>query len=125
MFTIYLVWILLMNEREMEMKEMKFWLVLIVMLPLSVYGQEGEKKLQVAEDTITYTVYGMDCPGCEGGLEKQVNKIPWVGVAEANWVKQQLKVVVKKDSAANRDDIEFRVKKANFTLAEDTKKKKQ
>ena len=30
---------------------------------------------------ITHSVYGMDCPGCHGGLEKNLEKIP--GVADA------------------------------------------
>ncbi len=75
-------------------------------------------------DTITFTVYGMDCPGCEGGLEKQVNKIPYVKYSKANWVNQELKVVVEKDSIMNIDELEKRVKKANFSLDKDTFRKK-
>ncbi len=70
-------------------------------------------------DTITFTVYGMDCPGCEGGLEKQVNKIPYIKYSKANWVNQELKVVVEKDSIINIDELEKRVNKANFTLEKD------
>ena len=64
----------------------------------------------------------MDCPGCEGGLGKQVNKIPSVKISEANWVKQELKVVLKQDSTLNLAELEKRVKKANFTLSTDAKK---
>jgi copper chaperone CopZ len=63
----------------------------------------------------------MDCPGCEGGLEKQVNKIPSVKSSDANWVKQELKVVVKQDSTLNIAELKKRVKKANFTLSTDAK----
>ena len=67
-------------------------------------------------DTLVYTVYGMDCPGCAGSLEKQVNKIESVRFSEANWLKQELKIVLVKDSALNESELEKRVKKANFTL---------
>ena len=75
-------------------------------------------------DTITFTVYGMDCPGCEGGLEKQVNKIPYVKYSKANWINQELKLVVEMDSIINIDELEKRVNKANFTLEKDTLGKK-
>ena len=75
-------------------------------------------------DTITFTVYGMDCPGCEGGLEKQVNKIPYVKYSKANWINQELKIVVEKDSIINIDELEKRVNKANFTLDKDALGKK-
>ena len=75
-------------------------------------------------DTITFTVYGMDCPGCEGGLEKQVNKIPYVKYSKANWINQELKVVVEKDSIINIDELEKRVNKANFTLDKEALGKK-
>ncbi|MDT8430594.1 MAG: cation transporter [Bacteroidales bacterium] len=81
-----------------------------------LFAQEKSGRQEVKRDTLVFTVYGMDCPGCEGGLEKQVNKIPSVSSSEASWVRQQLKVVVRKDSVLKREDLEFRVKKANFTL---------
>lgn len=70
-------------------------------------------------DTLMYTVYGMDCPGCEGGLEKQVNKIPSVKSSNANWKRQELAVIVRKDSVLNIEELNRRVKKANFTLVTD------
>ena len=63
--------------------------------------QQNENKSQ--PDTLTYIVYGMGCPGCEGGLEKQVNKIPAVKYSKANWVKQELIVVVRQDSILNKN----------------------
>ena len=74
-------------------------------------------------DTLTYTVYGMDCPGCEGGLEKQVNKIPNVKYSKANWINQELRIVVEQDSVLNIRELEKRVKKANFTLEAENLKK--
>ncbi|MDF1571769.1 MAG: cation transporter [Bacteroidales bacterium] len=86
------------------------------LVSVGLFAQEKSGRQEVKRDTLVFTVYGMDCPGCEGGLEKQVNKIPSVSSSEASWVRQQLKVVVRKDSVLKREDLEFRVKKANFTL---------
>ncbi len=62
-----------------------------------------------------YEVFGMDCPGCHGGLEKLVKKIPDVQQAEANWVKKQLVVTVRPEAELNDEDIYDAIKRANFT----------
>lgn len=77
------------------------------------------------DDTLKFTVYGMDCPGCEGGLEKQVNKIPSVEYTKANWVDQELIVVMKQDSVLNEAELKKRVKKANFTLVTQPKNEEE
>ena len=76
---------------------------------------------QPKKDTLIYTVYGMDCPGCAGGLEKQVNKIPAVKDSEADWVKQELRVIMKPDSVLDIGELKKRVEKANFTLVTKSK----
>lgn len=92
--------------------------VSLLIVPVLASGQKSiDEQERTAQDTVVYRVYGMDCPGCTRGLEKQVNKIPAVKTSDANWVKQRLEVVVMKDSVLKRENIEFRVKKANFTLA--------
>jgi len=96
-----------------------FLTIVIFFIPTAIYSQSQSNS---KGDTLTFTIYGMDCPGCEGGLEKQVNKIPSVRFSEANWVKQELKVVVKQDSTLNLAELNKRVKKANFTLDTDAKK---
>jgi hypothetical protein len=48
--------------------------------------------------TRTYEVFGMDCPGCHGGLEKLVEKIPAFRDARANWEKQRLVVWARPDA---------------------------
>lgn len=90
----------------------------------ATYAQEtnSTRKAIANSDTLKFTVYGMDCPGCEGGLEKQVNKIPAVKFSKASWINQELLVVVKQDSVLQQSELEKRVKKANFTLAKDAKK---
>jgi copper chaperone CopZ len=103
---------------------MKNILIIAAVLTLPSYviaqSQTNESNhkshVQAQSDTLNFTVYGMDCPGCEGGLEKQVNKIPAVQYCKANWVKQELNIVVKQDSSLNIAELEKRVKKANFTL---------
>ncbi len=62
-----------------------------------------------------YEVFGMDCPGCHGGLEKLVKKIPDVQQAEANWVKKQLVVTVRPEVELNDEDIYNAIRRANFT----------
>lgn len=73
---------------------------------------------EVFLDTLVYKVYGMDCPGCHNALEKQINKLSAVGYSEANWVKQEVRIVVKKDSVINEEEIIEKIKKANFTPGE-------
>ena len=65
--------------------------------------------------TRTYEVFGMDCPGCHGGLEKLVKKIPSVQNAQANWEKKQLMVTVRPQAQLNDEDIYDAVRRANFT----------
>ena len=72
-------------------------------------------------DTLVFSVYGMDCPGCEVGLEKQVNKIESIRFSDANWLKQELRIVLVQDSSLNASELEKRVKKANFTLEKELK----
>ncbi|MCF8336965.1 MAG: cation transporter [Bacteroidales bacterium] len=92
--------------------------VFIIVTP-AAFGQSdtaGEQTVVSKSDTLEFTVYGMDCPGCEGGLEKQVNKMESVQSSEANWRKQQLKVVPMGGTPVELKALEKRIKKANFTL---------
>jgi cation transport ATPase len=62
-----------------------------------------------------YEVFGMDCPGCHGGLEKLVKKIPAIQQAEANWQKKQLMVSVRPGAELSDEDIYDAIRRANFT----------
>jgi len=113
------------KNKSMEMMRRRWETIILavfLLVPVTLHGQKAGARQQGGQDTIVYTVYGMDCPGCESGLEKQINKIPAVQSSTASWVKQQLKVVVKEDSVVDREDILFRVEQANFTLAEESQK---
>jgi copper chaperone CopZ len=57
----------------------------------------------------------MDCPGCHGGLEKQLNAIKGVLDTEADWTKKQVKVVVDTSIEVSDDSIFEGMKRANFT----------
>jgi copper chaperone CopZ len=65
-----------------------------------------------------YQVYGMDCPGCHGGLENLVNKIPGVKDSRANWEKQSLQVVLDPEDEVDDQSIYEAIRKANFTPGE-------
>ena len=100
----------------------------VLSLPATISAQQAayqgdqSDNRSVQQDTLRFTVYGMDCPGCEGGLEKQVNKMASVQYSKADWVNQELLIVVKKDSVLKTSELEQRVKKANFTLKTDADK---
>ena len=62
-----------------------------------------------------YEVFGMDCPGCHGGLEKLVNKIPSVQTSKANWKDKRLFVTVNTASDLNDEDVYDAIRRANLT----------
>ena len=68
--------------------------------------------------TRVYEVFGMNCPGCHGGLEKLVKKISAVQEAQANWKKKQLVVIVSPEVELNDEDIYDAIRRSNFTPGE-------
>lgn len=95
-------------------------LSLVVML-FCVIGCNDAEKGETAKtlqgfETREYEVFGMDCPGCHGGLEKLVKKNPAIQGAKANWIKKQLVVTVRPDAKLSDDDIYDAIKRANFTV---------
>ncbi len=64
---------------------------------------------------IVYEVFGMDCPGCQSGLEKQVKKIEGVADAKASFKAKEVKIELKPGAKVSDKEIEERIKKANFT----------
>jgi len=90
---------------------------IILAFAFSTKAQSSAQEVSESpKDTLTFAVYGMDCPGCEGSLEKQVGKIDAIKNTKANWVDQKLKIILYPDSSLTIDLLEKRVKKANFTL---------
>ena len=86
-----------------------------------ILGCAGSHSMKLApsfpinEFTQIYEVFGMDCPGCHGGVEKLINRIPGVIASEANWEQQRLWVQIDPDMSVDQDDIIKAVKEANFT----------
>ncbi len=62
-----------------------------------------------------YEVFGMGCPGCHGGVEKLIAKIPDVEKAEANWQDMQVAVVVREGSQLDDYQVWDAVRRSNFT----------
>jgi copper chaperone CopZ len=78
---------------------------------------EQDTTLAVADgsEVRVYEVFGMDCPGCHGGVEKLVKKIQAVHDAKANWQKKELVVTVRPGSELDDKDVFDAVRRANFT----------
>jgi len=64
---------------------------------------------------VSYEVFGMDCPGCQSALEKQVKKIEGVAEAKASFKEKVVVIKMKPDAEVADEEIEKRIKKANFT----------
>jgi len=62
-----------------------------------------------------YEVFGMDCPGCHGGLEKLLNQHEAIAGSKADWVNQRVTIYIKLDSEISEKDIFELIERANFT----------
>ncbi len=62
-----------------------------------------------------YEVFGMDCPGCHGGLEKLLNQHEDIVGSKADWVNQRVTIYIKLDSEISEKDIFELIERANFT----------
>jgi copper chaperone CopZ len=75
--------------------------------------------IQLSEEAGTeireYEVFGMDCPGCHGGLEKLINKLPGVIESKANWEEKSLFVRLPEGSELTDDAVFQAIRDANFT----------
>ena len=98
---------------------------LLMLLGVSLVGASGcttsgrninTQVSQEGSETRVYEVFGMDCPGCHGGLEKLVRKIPAIHHVEANWMKKQLVVTVKTGEELKDEEIYDAIRRANFTV---------
>lgn len=75
----------------------------------------AEKDSTMQEKVVCYEVFGMDCPGCQSALEKQVKKIDGVAGAKASFKEKQVVIELKPGAKISDEEIEKRIKKANFT----------
>ncbi|MBD3868964.1 MAG: cation transporter [Acidobacteria bacterium] len=80
----------------------------------SVSTDPGSTDLEVR----IYEVFGMDCPGCHGGLEKLVLRVQGVEAAQANWEQKRLTVTVSSGVELDDEAVFEAVRQANFTPGE-------
>lgn len=97
-------------------------LPLIIAAILIVNGCGSGKNFSLVAEEGTqvriYEVFGMDCPGCHGGLEKLINKLPGVLASQANWTQKQLAVKLSQETELSNEDVFDAIKRANFTPGE-------
>ena len=67
---------------------------------------------------IEYEVFGMDCPGCHGGLENLAMQIPGVHTAKASWEDKKLVLGVEEGAEVNDNQVLDAINRANFTAGE-------
>lgn len=108
----------------MKFLKTSFLLIAITILASSVStaiaGTFANDIIEAQKDTtqnkvIVYEVFGMDCPGCQSGLEKQVKKIEGVADAKASFKAKEVIIELKPGANVTDEEIENRIKKANFT----------
>ena len=75
----------------------------------------AEKTSVASQETRVYEVFGMDCPGCHGGLEKLVEKLDPVQDAQADWQTKQVTVCVKAGTVLDDEAVYDAMRRANFT----------
>lgn len=78
-------------------------------------GHQAEGGPATGGEVRIYEVFGMHCPGCEGGLDKLVRKIRDVEHVESNWEESWLKVTLRPGARMDDRKIHDAVKRANFT----------
>ena len=103
------------------MKQLFFCFCFALILCVPGCSQFGQNDAQVSiqdSGARVYEVFGMDCPGCHGGLEKLVKRVPGVKEAQANWQKQQLVVIAQPNAELDDEAIYDAIKRANFTPGE-------
>ncbi len=95
-------------------------IIALVALTLAIFliGCASTPKPATApsDETRIYEIFGMDCPGCHGGVENLVREVDGVVDAEASWQDKRLKVMVAVGADPSDDAIGDAIARANFTL---------
>ncbi|MFC1585159.1 cation transporter [Fibrobacterota bacterium] len=79
---------------------------------------KGEKVGTTSAETgtiLVFEVFGMDCPGCHGGLNKLIENISGVKKSEANWKMQVVKISLQEGASVKNESILQAIRDANFT----------
>ena len=99
---------------------MRFTLIAITCLALLAgcsSTPDPETDPQVGE-LVEFEVFGMDCPGCHGGLENLALDIPGVHSAKASWVEKKLVLEIEEGTEVTDTQVHDAINKANFTAGE-------
>ncbi len=72
----------------------------------------------ISGETRIYEVFGMDCPGCHGGLEKLIEAIPGIATATASWQEKRLTLTIVEGGEVSDDTVSQAIARANFTAGE-------
>lgn len=109
--------------KDIEMNKYKITAILLMVMTLlascgskpdSAFPEDWSGRGEVR----IYEVFGMDCPGCHGGLEKQLNALDGVLDSRADWTSKQVMVLVKEGIEVSDAYIHEGMKRANFTPGE-------
>ncbi len=92
-----------------------FTLLLACCVGCATNIQDTTSTVTDGSEVRVYEVFGMDCPGCQGGVEKLVKKIPAVQDAKADWQKKEIVVIVRPESTLDDKDVFDAIRRANFT----------
>jgi copper chaperone CopZ len=98
-------------------------LVLLLALAAATAGCGAKSKIVddnnlPAHELRVYEVFGMDCPGCHGGLEKLVNAVPGVLGSRASWEEKKITVFVAEGADVDDARVFAAIRKGNFTPGE-------
>jgi len=74
------------------------------------------KTIKHETSSAVFQVFGMDCPGCHGGVEKLLVKIDGIHSAEADYIKKEVKLVLDNSITLDVNKVKKAVEAANFTL---------
>ncbi len=108
-----------MHQEKKEENMFKLFMTLVLVGSLTYFtgcATRSTLSQNPNVEMLTYEVFGMDCPGCHGGLEKNLSKIPGVVDVTANWKEQMVIIHVQKDHTIDISEIEAAVHNSNFTL---------
>lgn len=92
-----------------------FTLPLVCSIGCATNEQSSAASVTDESEIRAYEVFGMDCPGCQGGVEKLVKKIPAVQDAKADWQKKEIVVTLRPESELDDKDVFDAIRRANFT----------
>ena len=94
-------------------------IIAIIAIGLAIGCGSSRKSIEelAGEDSEirVYEVFGMDCPGCHGGVENLVNSLDGVVASRANWEQKKLTVLVSKSAQVSDQMILDAIRQANFT----------